>query len=300
MGFRPPPFMRFSPYHGIAYDLLRPWWRLRGINERRVDSVVIPCYGEGYVEEAMLSATFASMNMHDAREILIATDQPREAFGDLPARVEIRRMDVPEGPLPKFNNIFVSRSLKIRAPLECRGPTILMIDSDLMLLRNFTVHTDDRCLLGTFRAGKMAVKVKGHEAEAAEVTGTFRPYLKTHLNSGFLVATRTLWEQLCPAWHELYIKLWTRLNSDAQPPTDQLPLAVTMDRQKIIAGNLGDWANWPVSKKIGGTVSPIPREVIGAHGGFPLSEYEKLLADRDAPLSFRDQDFTRTFRYQSQ
>ncbi len=299
MPFRPPPFMRFTPYHGPLYSLLRAWWRQRGSNEHTIDSVIIPCYGEGYVEEGLLSATFASMNMHDAKEILIVTDQPREAFGELPARVEIRNIDVPESPLSKFNNIYVSRSLKIRAPLEGKGPTILMVDSDLMLLKNFTVHTNDNCLLGTFRQGKMSVKVKGLEDQAPEVSETFRPYLKTHLNSGFLVATRALWERLCPAWHDLYVTLWTRLNSSEQPPTDQLPLAVTMDRQKIIAGNLGDWANWPVSKKIGGTTSPIPREVIGSHGGFPLSEYQKLLADRDAPLSFRDQHYTRKFRYHS-
>lgn len=61
--------------------------------------------------------------------------------------------------------------------------------------------------------------------------------------------------------------------------------------------NLGDWMNWPVSKKIGGQEAVVPKEVIGAHGGFPLSEWQKYLESPDNKLLFKGQDYTRKVRY---
>lgn len=37
---------------------------------------------------------------------------------------------------------------------------------------------------------------------------------------------------------------------DTQPPTDQLPLAALLDMLDLKTVNLGDWMNWPVSKKL--------------------------------------------------
>lgn len=298
MAFRPPPFLRFSPYHGFNYQLLRWRRQLLGQAPSRIDSIVIPCYGEDYVEEASLAARFAHMNMTDAREIILATNLPVTAFGKLPDTISIKTLDLPSGSLTQFNNIYNSRLLKIQAPLHCTGPVILMVDSDLMLLKNLQVQLDKNLLLGSFRMGKMSFKLKGISHQVPEIQGTFRPYLKSHINGGFLLAQKELWQRLCPLWLELYQDIWQRLNTSRQPPTDQLPLAIALDKLKINAGNLGDWANWPVSKKIGGTTQPIPLDVIGAHGGFPISEYEKLLQNRDAPLTFHDQYHTRKVRYQ--
>ena len=46
-----------------------------------------------------------------------------------------------------------------------------------------------------------------------------------------------------------------------------------------------------------GTPSVIPKEVIGAHGGFRLSEWQKYLASPDNELLFKGQDYTRKVRY---
>ena len=55
--------------------------------------------------------------------------------------------------------------------------------------------------------------------------------------------------------------------------------------------------NWPVSKKIGGQEAVVPKEVIGAHGGFPLSEWQKYLESPENKLLFKGQDYTRKVRY---
>ena len=73
---------------------------------------------------------------------------------------------------------------------------------------------------------------------------------------------------------------------DSQPPTDQLPLAALLDMLDIKTINLGEWMNWPVSKRIGGGGGD-SKEVVGAHGGFPLSEWQKYLQSADAPLLFK-------------
>ncbi len=84
---------------------------------------------------------------------------------------------------------------------------------------------------------------------------------------------------------------------DTQPPTDQLPLAALLDILDVKTVNPGDWMNWPVSKKIGGQEAVVPKEVIGAHGGFPLSEWQKYLESPDNKLLFKGQDYTRKVRY---
>ncbi len=53
------------------------------------------------------------------------------------------------------------------------------------------------------------------------------------------------------------------------------------------------------AKCIGGTPSVMPRQVIGAHGGFPLSEWHKYLHSRETPLLFKPQTYTRKVRYLS-
>lgn len=299
MAFRPPPFLRFTPYHGFNYKLLRWWRQLLGQAPSRIDSIAITCYGEDYVEEASLAARFAHMNMTDAKEVVIVTNLPASSFGELPDKILIKTLDLEPVKLPIFNNIHNSRILKLHAPLQCTGPVILMVDSDLMLLKNFRTHVEKNCLLGSFRKGKMSVKLKGISHQVPEIQGSFRPYLKTHINSGFLVARKELWQRLCPLWLKIYQGIWLNISNNKQPPTDQLPLAIALDNLKVNAGNLGDWANWPVSKTIGGTTQSIPLDVIGAHGGFPISEYDKLLQNRDAPLTFHDQHYTRKVRYQS-
>lgn len=82
-----------------------------------------------------------------------------------------------------------------------------------------------------------------------------------------------------------------------QPPTDQLPLAAMLDILDIRTVNLGEWMNWPVSKNIGGAPAVIPRQVVGAHGGFPLTEWQKYLQSPDHPLLFKPDDYTRKVRY---
>lgn len=77
-----------------------------------------------------------------------------------------------------------------------------------------------------------------------------------------------------------------------QPPTDQLPLAAMLDTLDIRSINRGEWMNWQVAKRIGGTPSVIPPQVVGAHGGFPLSEWHKYLHSRDTPLLFKPQTYT--------
>lgn len=67
-----------------------------------------------------------------------------------------------------------------------------------------------------------------------------------------------------------------------------LALAAMLDIRSI---NLGEWMNWPAAKRIGGTPSVIPPQVVGAHGGFPLSEWHKYLHSHDTPLLFKPQTY---------
>jgi hypothetical protein len=103
---------------------------------------------------------------------------------------------------------------------------------------------------------------------------------------------------LSAEWLALYESIWDKIPT-GQPPTDQLPLCIALDRLRLATVNLGDWINWPVSKRIGGRAGRIPAEVIGAHGGFPLEEWQKYLADKNAEMNFRGQEQTRKERYQA-
>jgi hypothetical protein len=287
--------LALTPKHGRQY---RDWLASNPNHPlQRVDSVVITCYGVNYIGEATLAAWFADSSLLDVGEVIIVSDQPSAAFGELPERVRVETVALPGSSRPAFDAIWNSRLLKLNAPLKAKGALIAMVDSDLMVLRDFTVAIAPNTVLGTFRNGRMAVKVKGLTREATLLKGARRPFLETHINGGFLIAHRDTWERLCPLWTEIFLSLWTPICD--RPPTDQLPLAMALDRLGIMTGDLGILYNWPVSKQIGGKTAPVPREVIGAHGGFPLTEYEKLKLDRDAALSFHDQHYTRKVRYQN-
>ena len=51
-----------------------------------VTSIVIPCTGADFIEEAELSALFASRYADRAEEIVIVSDQPAALFRNLPAK----------------------------------------------------------------------------------------------------------------------------------------------------------------------------------------------------------------------
>lgn len=198
----------------------------------------------------------------------------------------------------RYKQIYLSRLIKLNAPLHAKGEGILMIDSDLNLLKMPEIRMTDMHIYSSFRQGKMIAKLDGAPAEKvpAYYKETVRPYLVDHVNSAFLAATKKTWRRICPLWVALFQDTW-ELMDDSQPPTDQLPLAALLDLLDLKTINLGDWVNWPVSKKIGGQEAVIPKEVIGAHGGFPLSEWQKYLDSADNKLLFKGQDYTRKVRY---
>ena len=264
--------------------------------ERPVESVVIPCTGEKYVAEGTLAAQFAARNLPGAREIVLVTDQPSEAFEGLPERAVVKTLPLREPGVRDFARIWQSRIIKIQAPLQARYETVLLMDSDMNLLRDFRVRTAPGVLLGSFRDGKMIAKLKNYSGPLPEMHGARRPLFKTHLNSAFLVAGRETWATLIPVWLDLYETIWNRI-PNGQPPTDQLPLSIALDQVRIRTVDMGDMVNWPVSKKIGGRPGRIPPEVISAHGGFPLDEWKKYLADPLAEMNFHGQDYTRKERY---
>lgn len=265
-----------------------------------VDSLVIPVVGLDYVEEGILAAVCADRFYPALQEIVIVTDVAPAAFDRLPVKASVRQLDV-SALLPRghaYSAIFRSRLIKLLAPLQARHEHILMTDSDLMILRPLDIPFANDCLLGCFRRGKMISKVDkaGSATVPSELRGTYRPYLWDHLNGAFLAGTRATWERLSPAWLAAYIGIWSKL-PDNQPPTDQLPLCCVLDHLDIATVDLGDWVNWPVAKKIGGRTAAIPQEVIGAHGGFPLSEWQRYLQDPNTPLDFIDPLQTRKQRY---
>ncbi|HAB25514.1 MAG: hypothetical protein E7J63_12875 [Pantoea sp.] len=264
-----------------------------------VTSIVIPCTGEDYVEEAKLSALFAERFATAAQEIVIVSDQPAAAFGELTRKTRIVTLEVPhrEEAYP-YKQIYRSRLIKMQAPLHAQGDGILMIDSDLNLLKMPDIHMKDGHFYSSFRQGKMIAKLAGAAQETipAYYQLSVRPYLEDHVNGAYLAATRQTWQRVCPLWLTLFDDTWKLMN-DSQPPTDQLPLACLLDLLDLRTVNLGEWANWPVSKRIGGKPGVIPPEVVGAHGGFPLSEWQKYLADPRQPLTFKGQDYTRKVRY---
>lgn len=277
------------------------WWRRvarwAGEPATTPGSVVIPCSGTGYVEEAALSARFASEHS-GAEEVLVVTDQPGGSFGPLPPRVEVRTLTMVDGETPRehpFASIWKSRWIKMAAPLEASRPVVLMIDSDLLLLKEARISAMEGVIQGTMFRGKIGHRMKKHQGAVPELRRSPRLWVKWHVNGGFLAARRATWERLCPRWRFHYRALWTRLPDEM--PVDQIPLVMAMDELRIATADLGVDYNWSVPKRIGGRPAIIPESVIGAHGGFPLSEWEKYRADRQAVLNFRGEDYTRKARY---
>lgn len=280
--------------HNISYSSLPMTGKLVG-----VDSVVIPCTGVDFIEEGLLSASFAERYAKEVSEIVIVSDQPASAFGTLPAKTRVVTLTLPKREENyRYKQIYLSRLIKLNAPLQARGEGVLMIDSDLNLLQMPQLKIADMHLYSSFRQGKMIAKLDGAlpEKTPAYYKDTVRPYLVDHVNSAFLAATKQTWQRLCPLWLAMFQDTW-ELMDDTQPPTDQLPLAALLDLLDVKTVNLGDWVNWPVSKKIGGQEAVVPKEVIGAHGGFPLSEWRKYLESADNKLLFKGQDYTRKVRY---
>ncbi|MFC0141933.1 hypothetical protein ACFFJN_18460 [Erwinia mallotivora] len=264
-----------------------------------VTSVMIPCTGEDYIEEALLSALFASRFATTAEEIVIVTDRPEEEFGSLPPKTRVVTLDVPfREESYRYKQIYRSRLIKLQTPLQARTEGILMIDSDLNLLQMPVINMLDGHLYSSFRQGKMIAKLMNapEHNRPAYYRNAIRPFIVDHVNGAFLAATRRTWQRICPLWLTLFQDTW-ELMDDSQPPTDQLPLAALLDLLDLKTVNLGDWMNWPVSKKIGGSTATIPQEVIGAHGGFPLAEWQKYLESSLTPLTFKGQDYTRKVRY---
>lgn len=174
--------------HNIPYATLSP-------NEKRVavDSVVIPCTGADYIEEALLSATFAERYAPEITEIVIVSDQPASAFGQLPAKTRVVTLDLPKREEQyRYKQIYLSRLIKLNAPLQAKGEGILMIDSDLNLLKMPEIRMTDMHIYSSFRQGKMIAKLDGAPTEKvpAYYKETVRPYLVDHVNGAFLAATK--------------------------------------------------------------------------------------------------------------
>lgn len=267
-------------------------------------SIIIPCTGAEYVKEAVLAARFAAETSKSAKEVIIVTDQEiaTEKISDTTGKVRVEQFDpTPHTPYDHaYISIYRSRICKLHAPNFATYDRILMIDSDLMLLKEPQLPWHEHAITGSFRIGQMISKFKrsGIKRMPEPLKKTCRPYLPDHLNGAFLAARKSVWEKLSLLWVEYYKTIWSDL-PDNQPPTDQLPLTCALDHLQLITLNAGDDINWPVSKKIGGQHARIPESVIGAHGGLPLSEWEKYRQDRDALLSFVDSKTTRKVRYQT-
>lgn len=265
-----------------------------------VESVIIPVIGAAYIEEGLLAATFAERFCPEVREIVIATNLPANVFPTLTEKVRVCQLDV-EVLMPRthaYSEIFRSRLIKILGPLQARFDRIIMIDSDMMLLKPVRFPFVDNHVMGCFRRGKMVSKIyRSGIGEVPDIArGTYRPYLWDHLNSAFLAAPRSTWERFSPGWLATYLSIWSQL-PDNQPPTDQLPLCIALDHLDMTTVDLGDWVNWPVAKKIGGRPARIPAEVIGAHGGFPLSEWQAYIGNPARELRFISPEEMRNMRY---
>lgn len=289
--FLSPKYRRITARHNIAYS--------SPAHGTPVTSVVIPSVGEDYIEEALLSASFATRFAPDLQEIVIVTDQGVDKFPPLPPKVRVATLtDSTRAGDYQYKQIYLSRLVKMQAPLQARTEGILMIDSDLNLLQMPQISMLDDEIYASFRQGKMIAKLSGIAPEAvpAYYRDAVRPQLVDHVNGAFLAATRATWQRMCPIWIAFFKDTWSKM-ADTQPPTDQLPLGAMLDTLDIRTVNLGDWMNWPVSKKIGGTAAVIPSQVVGAHGGFPLSEWQKYLQSPTTPLLFKPQEYTRKARY---
>ena len=186
--------------------------------------------------------------------------------------------------------------MKLNAPLQARGEGVLMIDSDLNLLKMPEINMADMHIYSSFRQGKMIAKLDGAPAEKvpAYYKETVRPYLVDHVNGAFLAATKRR-RRICPLWLTLFRIPGADGRYAAADRSAAARCAAGHAGCKTV--NPGDWMNWPVSKKIGGQEAVVPKEVIGAHGGFPLSEWQKYLESPDNKLLFKGQDYTRKVRY---
>lgn len=188
------------------------------------DSIVIPVVGTKYVDEANMAVRFAARSCPDMRELVIVSDLPAAAFGALPPRTHVVTLDV-ERDVPDrhaFRQIFKSRLIKLRAPLCARGETVLMTDSDLVLLRQPEFPKVDDAVCGAFRTGNMRTKLRyGRRYQMPWLLlRSVRMHRSYHLNGGFLAATRATWSRLSPRWYDEFVGMWSRLPDD-RSPTDQ-------------------------------------------------------------------------------
>lgn len=275
--------------------------RLTGLEPSAPDSIIIPCTGPAHIAEAALAARFAAQHSPKTPEILIVTDQSASAFPHpTDPRIHIQTLQLSNLPIPgnhPHERIWRSRIAKLRAPLQATGNNLLMIDSDLLLLQPVQIPFLQHTLTGTLYRGKIGHRMRKHLATAPWLRHTPRLWCRHHINGGFLAATRSTWQILAPAWESEYNRLWNALPSET--PVDQIPLVVALDQHHIRTANLGPWFNWSIPKRLGNLTAPVPERVIGAHGGFPLDEWDAYLADRRAPRKFRGEDYTRKARYQS-
>lgn len=264
----------------------------------KIESIVIPCVGANYVEEAVLAGNFAHRSFEGKVEILIVSDQPESAFSGLSAGVKTRQIPLAQSTRTTYQQIWQSRLVKLQAPLLAQGKGILMIDSDLMLLKPFQFDMEPGALFGVFRKGMAFSRVKQHKTLLPEITWRSRIHEQTHLNGAFLFAHRETWEKLCPLWTQLYKDIWSRMPEN-EAPRDQLPLTIAMDRLGLWGIDVGTDYNWPVSKKWSTQPMQVPDYVIGAHGGFPIQEWHKYWASPKAELTFVDQKVSREIRYKA-
>ena len=168
-----------------------------------VTSIVIPCAGADYIEEGLLSALFASRFAPDVEEIVLVSDRPAHEFGDLPPKTRVVTLELPQREEGyRYKQIYLSRLIKLNAPLQARTDGILMIDSDLNLLQMPTFKIEDQHIYSSFRQGKMIAKLDGAPAEKvpAYYKDTVRPYIVDHVNGAFLAATRQTWRCICRVW----------------------------------------------------------------------------------------------------
>lgn len=284
-------FRLFGKHKISSGDLLAP-----------PDSVVIPFYGSDYFEEAILCAKFASQNAKELKEVLLVSDLDlkQEKLSHLAKNIKYKKIKINHN-FPKnhrYKKIFLSRLCKIQSSQCASFENILVIDSDLLLLKTPKLYWSVNGVSGSFRKGSMIAKFyqSGVQFKPLPLKKTFRPYVKEHLNGAFMAAKKSTWLKLSDKWIEYYFHIWTRL-PDNQPPTDQLPLTCALDHLNLKTFDAGNWVNWPVSKNIGGRTAKMPKEVIGAHGGFPLSEWERYQLDKDSFLNFKDDGYTRKSRY---
>lgn len=285
-------------FFGLKYRWWQRWAKWQGRVESTVDSIVIPCVGNSFVEEGRMAAEFAARHMSSTTEIILATDQSASAFNGLPAKVRVVELSVDEKGGGGFQAIWRSRLIKMQAPLLANGETILLMDSDINLLRDFKLFIRPNTIFGAFRPGKMIRKVKHHKSPIPELEGVRWARRKRHLNGGFLVASRDTWLRLAPAWRCLYLALWRRVGYET-PPTDQLPLAASIEQLGISACDLGRPYNHVVTEMFDEPPVRIPEGIIGAHGGLPVREWKKYLNDPTAELHFITDKERRRVRYLS-